>query len=112
MQLPLTFSNIKLISFLVIPTKGQPGVVAIFTIPTLTDGNQLILSECWCKDHFKRDYNSNEKNSSRIYIEKSIVDKVAETITDKDKSRILLINLGSDHVGLLVILSKLYLLGI
>jgi hypothetical protein len=64
------------------------------------------LDECWCTDSLDR----SKENNTRTKMEQNIVKTITEQVKDKTKT-IRLVNIGSDKIGLLVILSKLYLLG-
>ncbi len=75
---------------------------AIFKIPS-QDSNCLELDECWCDQGLSRD----NPDNIRTRMEDNIIQTI---ITDKSKL-IRLVNIGSDRVGLIVILAKLTLNG-
>lgn len=79
---------------------------AIFKIP-LENGRFLELDECWCDEGLSRDNKYNIRSTMEGEIVKAITSKLN---IDLDK-HIKIINLGSDKVGLLIILANLNLLG-
>ncbi len=78
---------------------------AMFKIPS-QGGNCLELDECWCDEGLSR----NNRDNIRTRMEDNIIQTITHTITDKNK-KIRLVNIGSDRVGLIIILAKLSLNG-
>ncbi len=78
---------------------------AMFKISSQS-GNCLELDECWCDPGLSRD----NPDNIRTRMEDNIIQTITHTITDKSKL-IRLVNIGSDRVGLIVILAKLTLNG-
>ena len=80
---------------------------AYFKIPLSSKIEDFVsLNECWCTNSLDR----SKEGNTRTKMEENIINTIKEQVPELTKI-IRLINIGSDHVGLLVILSKLYLLG-
>lgn len=86
--------------------KGETVTIQVSHNAAIFNIQNIELYECWCTDSLDR----SKENNTRIKMEQNIINTIAGQVEDKTK-KIRLVNIGSDKIGLLVILSKLYLLG-
>lgn len=86
--------------------EGKIGSISVSHNAAIFKIQNVVLDECWCTHSLDR----SKEHNTRTKMEDNIVTTISEQVLDKTK-KIRLVNIGSDKIGLLVILSTLYLRG-